>query len=96
MTDKAIEKTMDELITQKILGTDDLSIAQGLAHFALTILTAPANELSETLFEANIGSKKLLKLLDSKADCAIHGLKVLKDQIKNFESLCAEIRKKSA
>ena len=82
-----------EFVTQRILGTDDLSIAQGLAHFALTILTAPTSEISETLFEANTSAKKLLKLLEQNTDCALHNLKVLKEQIQNFDSLCAEIRK---
>ena len=35
-----------EFVTQRVLGTDVLSIAQGLAHFALTILAEPASEIS--------------------------------------------------
>ena len=85
-----------EFVTQRVLGTDDLSIAQGLAHFALTILAEPASEISETLFEANTSAKKLLKLLDQNTDCALHNLKVLKEQIQKFETLCAEIRKTDA
>ena len=96
MTDKAIEKTMDELITQKILGTDDLSIAQGLAHGVLVTLTTTASEISEDLFEANTNAKEFRTNLERHIEATLQELNVFKKQLKDFDSLCAEIRKQSA
>ena len=84
--------SVEELLLQRFEGTDDLSLAQGLAHFALAILTAPVSEISDKLFEGNPDADKLLKLLDSKADYAMHCLKVLRKQIRNFDALCTQIR----
>ena len=87
---------IEELVKQRIEGTDNLSLAQGIAHGVLSTLTGAASEISDNLFEANCNAKELLKGVRQNINFVFHNLKILKDQIKNFESLCTEIRKQSA
>ena len=82
----------EELITQRVLGTDDLSLAQAVAHGFLATVTASASEVSECLFEADTNAKDLLTLLEQNVDYTLHNLKICKKQIVNFESVCSEIR----
>ena len=89
---KETQTPNEELITQRVLGTDDLSLAQGLAHSFLATVTASASEVSECLFEADTNAKQLLRLLEHNIDDTLHNLKICKTQIVNFDSLCSEIR----
>ena len=82
----------EQLITQRVLGTDDLSLAQAIAHGFLATVTFSASEVSACLFEADTNAKALLKLLEQNVDYTIHNLKIIKKQIVNFESVCSEIR----
>ena len=88
--------TVEEFVKQRIEGTDDLSIAHGLAHGVLVTLTTTASEISEDLFEANTNAKKFRANLERHIEATLQELNVFKKQLKDFESLCAEIRKKSA
>ena len=88
--------TVEEFVKQRIEGTDDLSIAQGIAHGVLVTLTTTASEISEDLFEANTNAKKFRANLERHIEATLQELNVFKKQLKDFESLCAEIRKKSA
>ena len=83
---------IEELVKQRIEGTDNLSLAQGIAHGVLSTLTGAASEISDNLFEANCNAKELLKGVRQNINFVFHNLKILEDEIKNFESTCARIR----
>ena len=84
----------ETLAVQCILGTDDLSLAQGLGHGLLETLTQASHDISEALFEANKNAGKLRELLSDVADYVQHNIGIFEESLtaSGFKSMCESVR----
>lgn len=85
---------MNEVIKQKIEGTDDLSMARGLVFGLLETLTSVSHELTYALLEGLTDTKGFLDLVAENIDFINHNTKILRRfATEDFETLCANVRK---
>lgn len=80
-------------LKRRLEGTDDLSMAKGLAYALLETLTGAAHEISECLFRGETDAEGLLSVIDDNIDYVQHNTAMLQRLTGNFEGLCAKIRK---
>ena len=84
----------ETLAVQCILGTDDLSLAQGLGHGLLETLTQASHDIAEALFQANKNAGELRELLSDVAAYVQHNIGILEESLTNsgFKSMCESVR----
>ena len=81
-----------EQVTQLIEGTDDASIAQGLALGCLNTIFDAGQEITQTLFEGSYSAEELLKLLQENIAFVRKNFEILNDVIEDFDETCKAVR----
>ncbi|MBR0251628.1 MAG: hypothetical protein IJQ77_11165 [Synergistaceae bacterium] len=81
-----------ETLKQMLEGTDDLSMARGLAYGVLYALNASAHEISECLFKGTDNAEGVLSVINWNIDFLQNNLNVIQNMTRNFECLCNDIR----
>lgn len=84
--------TIEEM-KQILRGTDDRSLAQGLAIAFLNTLLEAGQEITECLCEGECNALGMLKLIKDNISFVQHNLSGIGKMVKDFNKLCEEIRK---
>lgn len=82
-----------EVLTQLIEGTDDRSMAKGLAYALLETLTSAAHEVADCLFRGEADTNGILTVINDNIAFVRHNTAKLREMTSDFEGLCSSIRK---
>ena len=80
-------------VMRVVTGTDERTLAQGLCHILIHTLTEAASDVSECLMTAETDADGFLAVASDAIDFVQNNIKILKEQIEDFESVCDEVRK---
>ena len=86
------DATTVEALKQLLEGTDDMSLAKGLAIGVIETLSDATHKISAHLWEGTINAQDLRAELDDIANCVIHDMRMFQEHTKNFETFCKRIR----
>lgn len=89
----AQDKITAETLKQLIEGTDDLSLAKGLAIGVIETLTDAAHQITQPLWEGLTNAQDLLTEIDEITECVKHDMSMFQEHTRNFEAFCEDIRK---
>ena len=84
--------SMNEDILRRVEGTDNLSLARGLALGLLETLTSVTHELSYMLFEGSSTCDELLKTLKEDIEHIRHNSSILYGFASNFDEFADRVR----
>ena len=84
--------SMNEEILRQVEGTDDLSLARGLALGLLETLTSVTHELSYMLFEGSSTCDELLETLKEDIEHIRHNSSIIHGFASDFDTLCENVR----
>ena len=84
--------SMNEDILRRVEGTDNLSLARGLALGLLETLTSVTHELSYMLFEGSSTCDELLETIKSYVEHVRHNSSLLYGFASNFDEFADRVR----
>lgn len=82
----------NEVIKQRLDGTDDLSLARGLAIGFIETLSGAVHELSYLLFEGLATRDEILEAIKDNVSFVRHNSSIIHGFASDFDTLCENVR----